>query len=247
MPLTHLREEVLVVRNTPRFSSHRAAVQEISRRGLSERSERYPRSGRSRAWLLLLLLLLLPSVADAQPGSQRFEASGHFTYIFLRQIGSRDAGPGTEALGIGGRITYYVTRHIDLEGDLIFQPNAGVQGYRVQGLFGAKAGFRFDRFGLFAKVRPGFLYFSKDPFGVGGPASTPLGSRWASSMERSIDLGGVVEYYTARGLIVRFDLGDTIVNYEPRTVVPSSFQPPISAGGFTTDNWQASFGLGFRF
>jgi hypothetical protein len=197
--------------------------------------------------ILLLTLLVFPCVGFAQTGSQRFEASGHFTYIFLRQIGSRDSGPGTEALGIGGRITYYVARHIDLEGDLIFHPNAGVQGYRVQGLFGAKAGFRFDRFGVFAKVRPGFLYFSRDPFGVGSAGSTPLSTRWASSLERSIDLGGVVEYYTARGLIVRFDLGDTIVNYEPRTVVTSSLQPPRGAGGFTTDNWQGSFGLGFRF
>jgi hypothetical protein len=185
--------------------------------------------------ILLVFLLMSPFLASAQVPDGRFEAGGHMTYIFMRQIGTRDAGVGTDAIGLGGRFTYRASRYFDLEADVILHPNSGVSGHRVQGFFGGKVGYRLEKFGIFAKARPGFLYFAKDPFGRG-----------MSSLERSIDLGGVLEYYTARGLIVRFDLGDTIISYEPRTVVVSQFQPPINAGGFTTDNWQGGLGIGFR-
>jgi hypothetical protein len=199
-----------------------------------------------RNTFLLLLYLAFPSLVFSQDSGERFEAGGHMTYIFMRQIGTRDAGAGTDALGLGGRFTYRLSRYFDLEADMILHPNAGVSGHRVQGLFGGKGGYRFEKVGIFAKARPGFLYFSKDPFGRAESGSTPLAPRPASSMERSFDLGGVLEYYTARGLIVRFDLGNTIINYEPRTVVVSQFQPPIDRGGFTTDNWQGGLGIGFR-
>jgi hypothetical protein len=196
--------------------------------------------------ILMVLLLVFPSLAFAQTPDGRFEAGGHMTYIFMRQIGTRDAGAGTDALGLGGRFTYRLSRYFDLEADMILHPNAGVSGHRVQGFFGGKVGYRFEKLGIFAKARPGFIYFSKDPFGRAEAGSTPLSPRPASSTDRSIDLGGVLEYYTARGLIVRFDLGDTIISYEPRTVVVSQLQPPINAGGFTTDNWQGGVGIGFR-
>jgi hypothetical protein len=57
----------------------------------------------------------------------------------------------------------------------------------------------------------------------------------------------VFEYHTSRGPVIRFDLGDTIVHYEERTVSVSQFVPPVQAGGFTTHNRQWSIGLGFRF
>jgi hypothetical protein len=56
-----------------------------------------------------------------------------------------------------------------------------------------------------------------------------------------------MEYYTARGLILRFDLGRTVVRYAQRTVRTSEFLPAFEAGGFTTHNWQASLGIGVRF
>jgi hypothetical protein len=62
-----------------------------------------------------------------------------------------------------------------------------------------------------------------------------------------MDAGGVFEYHTSRGPVIRFDLGDTIVHYEERTVSVSQFVPPVQAGGFTTHNRQWSIGLGFRF
>jgi hypothetical protein len=169
---------------------------------------------------------------------------------FLKEIGSRDAGVGTEAVGIGGRFVYGATRHLDLESELIIWPNnSATAGTWIQGLFGVKAGQRFDRFGLFAKVRPGFMHFRKDPFGASDPRGRPSfpNRNFAHSTEPSIDIGGVAEFYLRRGLILRFDLGDTVLHYGHRTVVVSQVLPPIEAAGFTTHNWQGSFGLGFRF
>ena len=106
---------------------------------------------------------------------------------------------------------------------------------------------RWQRVGAFVKARPGFLFFSRDPFGVGRPGITLGLTDWAHSLDPTIDIGGVVEYYTPSGVIVRFDLGDTIVRYHSRAVVASQLDPPRQVGGFTTRNRQWSFGFAKRF
>jgi hypothetical protein len=191
--------------------------------------------------------LLLPSVVLAQPSTERLETGVFFTYVFLERIGSRDAGPGTQTGGLGGRIVWRLMPYLDLDGELAVHPNAGVSGHRVQGFLGLKTGVRFRHVGLFAKVRPGFLYFSKDPFGVGARGSTFFEPQWAQSLDPSLDIGGVFEYYTPRGVVVRFDFSDTIVSYSARTVFSSQLLPPRSVGGFTTHNRQWSLGAGYRF
>jgi len=206
--------------------------------------------GMRNSYLLtgILIVVLSPAVAHAQD-RQRYEVGFFGTYSFLERIGSTDHGVGTETGGIGGRFVYRALPFLDLETDIAVLPgNPATSGNHLQGLFGAKAGVRTDKLGFFVKVRPGFMHFSKDPFGVAKPGSTNFFSReWASSTEPNLDLGGVVEYYTARGLILRFDLGKSIIRYAPRTVRISDFVPPLEAGGFTTHNWQGSFGVSFRF
>ena len=193
--------------------------------------------------ILGALLLGLSTPARAQ----RLEGGAFVTYTFLEEIGSSDHGVGTSTLGIGGRAVWHLAPFVDVDGELAIHPNAGVQGYKVQGAVGAKAGVRWSRLGLFAKLRPGFLYFSKDPFGVGRAGAVFPRTEWAGSLDPAIDVGGVVEYYTAPGMIVRFDLGDTIVKYHSRTVTVSQFQAPQQVGGFTTRNRQWSLGVAKRF
>jgi hypothetical protein len=191
--------------------------------------------------VILIACMLFPAAAAAQD-QPRFEAGGLFTYVFLEKIGSSDYKAGTGAGGFGGRFVYRLFPYLDIDTDFIVHPNGGVSGSRLQGFFGVKAGKRFGRAGLFAKARPGFIYFSKDPFGATEAGSTPFNTMWASSTEASVDLGGVFEFYSRRGPIVRFDLGDTIISYGSRTVGTS---PPQPAGGFTTHNWQWSLGVNF--
>lgn len=197
--------------------------------------------------LLGSLLLALPSLSSAQSTEPRLEAGAFLTHAWLEEIGSTDHGTGTSTAGLGGRIGWRLLPHLDIDGEVAVHPKAGVSGYRVQGFLGARAGVRLGRFGLFAKVRPGFLYFSQDPFGVARAGSTVFDVRWADSLEPALDVGGVIEYYTPTGTIIRFDLGDTIVDYDARVVSSSLLEPPRSVAGFTTRNRQWSLGVARRF
>jgi hypothetical protein len=193
--------------------------------------------------LLVGLALGLSNAASAQ----QVEGGVFLTYAFLEQIGGNDHRAGTSTMGLGGRAVWHVLPFVDVEGEVAGHPNAGVQGYRIQGFAGAKAGFRFYHLGVFAKARPGFIYFSRDPFGVERPGRSFFEPAWADSLEPAIDLGGVLEYYAPNGVIIRFDLADTIVHYEPRSVFQSQHLPRRDVGGFTTRNRQWSFGVSKRF
>ena len=197
----------------------------------------------------ILMVVLSSTAAEAQE-AKRYELGVFGTYSFLEKIGSTDHGVGTQAAGIGGRFVYRALPFLDLESDITVLPgNSATAGNHLQGLFGAKAGLRTHKIGLFVKARPGFMHFSKDPFGVSktGTGADFFSRERASSTEPNLDVGGVVEYYTVRGVILRFDLGDSIIRYAPRMVRVSDFVPPFEAGGFTTHNWQGSFGVSFRF
>jgi hypothetical protein len=196
--------------------------------------------------ILVSLVLTISSVASAQSRDGRVEAGVFITSVFLEEIGSNDHSVGTGAGGLGGRIGYRVLRWLIVEGELAVHPNAGISGHRVQAFLGARTGVRLGNIGVFAKARPGFLYFSKDPFGVALPGSTPFNTRWADSLEPTLDLGAVIEVHTSGPAVFRFDLGDTIVSYNRREV-RSGLQPPQPAGGFVTHNRQWSLGVGMRF
>jgi len=162
----------------------------------------------------MTLVLTVPAIASAQGTEQRYELGGLVTYTFLRAIGSTDAGVGTEAVGLGGRLVYRAFPSLDLETEINFLPgNSATSGNHVQGLFGVKAGKRWQKGGIFLKARPGFIHFRRDPFGVAKPSGGFFLHERVASTEPDIDLGGVVEYYTARGLILRFDLGDSVIHY----------------------------------
>lgn len=201
----------------------------------------------SNSTLLAALFLTMPTVAVAQSSESRVEAGVFFTYAKLERIGSTDHDVGTTTAGLGGRVAWRLFRNVDIDTEVAVHPRAGVSGYRVQGFLGMKAGASFGGFGLYAKARPGFLYFEKDPFGVGSAGPTFSFSQWAHSVEPALDLGVTIEYDTPAKLVVRFDVGETIVRYNSRTVVSSQLLPPRVEGGFTTRNRQWSLGLGKRF
>jgi hypothetical protein len=201
-----------------------------------------------KRYIWTILLLMVPDIAGAQDTEQRYELGGLVTYTFLREIGTRDVGVGTDSGGLGGRLVYRAFPLLDFETEFNFLPgNSATSGNHLQGFFGVKTGKRWKQGGIFLKARPGFIHFRRDPFGVPKPGSSIFSTERATSTEPDIDLGGVVEYYTARGLILRFDLGDSMIHYARRTVRTSQFLPPFEAGGFTTHNWQGSFGISFRF
>jgi hypothetical protein len=72
--------------------------------------------------------------------------------------------------------------------------------------------------------------------GVGAPGTTFFSREHAHSTEPNVDVGGVVEFYTRQGLILRLDIADSVVSYGRRTIHISDSVPDIQAGGFTTYN-----------
>lgn len=217
---------------------------------------------------VLLFLTLVPHESvGAQSEESKIEVGAQFSVIG-RGTGSL---PG-EATNIGGgvRLTFNLTRNLALEGELNYFPSAGFNNVRrFQGQFGVKSGLRFDRFGVFGKVRPGFID-AKSRFRTCSPC--PPGVACAlvclpvefsdADTGFSLDVGGVVEFYPARRITVRFDAGDTIANRQEPSIlflsqpIFNSQTPPIlGVSGFfavpgrnvATHNLQLSAGVGVRF
>src|SRR5262245_33899658 len=138
--------------------------------------------------VLLLLMLVLHGAVIAQSEESKFEVGAQFSVI------GRGIGSDATSIGGGGRLTFNLTRYLALEGELNYFPSAGFDNVRrFQGQFGVKSGLRFDRFGVFGKVRPGFVNtkYEVPVFCIKGPCSPVIDKDTGFSM----DLGGVVEFY----------------------------------------------------
>jgi hypothetical protein len=210
---------------------------------------------------LVLLAAPLAEEARAQSDEYRFEAGAQ--YALLRQSDdvfdiSGDFDHRIRYLsGIGGRFGVDITRGISAEAELnYFLQDEGLNiggidnsasgyrigGTRVQGLFGVKAGARGDRIGVFGKVRPGFIRFNDSVDCSEATVSTPCRER--PETQFALDLGGVVELYPSRRWVVRFDVGDTIVDTGSDVFESGElFTPPAPR----THNLQMSLGFGIRF
>jgi hypothetical protein len=186
---------------------------------------------------------------------QKFEIGAHFSSLTL---GSDATEPG-----LGVRFTYNVNRNLAFEAEgTLFPHDARGRSFRnggraTEGLFGVKIGKRYQRFGIFAKARPGLISFTRGRFDYvpnNNGGDFPFDFRTERTTHLAFDVGGVVEFYPSRRIFTRLDAGDTIIRYGDTTVntfngpfggpfVPSQFTVP----GETSHNFQFSAGVGFRF
>jgi hypothetical protein len=164
--------------------------------------------------------------------------------------------------GFGGRVGYNFSRYFAAEAELNFFPQDDdvKAGRKIQGLFGVKAGKHFDKIGIFAKARPGFIRYEKGDYvfrsGIVCLTIFPPPLACMQPVARTnfaIDLGGVVELYPSERTIIRFDAGDTIVRLPARSVAAPDpdFGPGVLFGvpvpAETKHQFQGSVGFGFRF
>lgn len=218
-------------------------------------------------FLFLTFLLLYVCVCNAQ-GQQskqdepaKIEVGVHFSSF---NIGPRidPFGPfldhARSEIGVGARFGYNLNRHVAIEAETNFFPKNNFEalnsgGRMFQGQFGVKAGKRFDKFGLFAKVRPGVLSFGRIytqtgtvtfPFQGNGPIVTfpVLEPRRRNFF--SLDAGAVVEFYPSKRVLARFDVGDTMVHYGETPIRPFSNAFPVPR---VAHKFQFSSGIAFRF
>ncbi|MGI9066502.1 MAG: hypothetical protein ACR2HX_08865 [Pyrinomonadaceae bacterium] len=104
----------------------------------------------------LTLILISPPVWAQQIEPSKLEIGAQFSSLTLTEPGIK------REVGVGGRLTYNVNRSLAIEAEGNYFPSGSTRGFIhggniLQGQFGVKAGKRWDRFGIFAKARPGFL------------------------------------------------------------------------------------------
>jgi hypothetical protein len=230
-----------------------------------------------RLLLLLTAIMIAFSLHTPQAQAQdekKLEVGGQFSLLRVETLTADSTGivcvttpcptiafsHGNETeLGFGPRIGYNATSYLTLEAEGNFFPrDRDLEGGRkVQGLFGAKVGKRFDKAGIFAKARPGFVRFSRGDYqpGPGGCAAVfppPLACfQPVAKTNFAIDLGGVGEIYPSKNTIIRFDAGDTIIRFGDRRVAASSNTLStlvvVPVASETKHNLQVGVGFGYRF
>ena len=218
---------------------------------------------------IIAVLLSMSVSAAAQEVVPQFEIGGQFsllsrnkpTPIFPSPTIIPDDFDHETRAGFGGRFSYNLTDYLAVEAEGNFFPKSGdsdlsvPDGHIYQGQFGVKAGKRFSKVGIFAKVRPGFVGFSRVSQLTGTRTVTFLNQQFTVGDFRigketyfSTDVGGVLEVYLSPKIMARFDIGDTIIRYGTfRREGISLSQAILERPAETRHNLQFSAGIGFRF
>lgn len=226
------------------------------------------------AVMLIALAAFCVQSARAQADEKKVEIGGQVSFLRVPVLTANSTGivcvttpcptntfsSSEETVpGFGGRIGYNASKYVTLEAEGNFFPRDRDRegGTKTQGLFGVKAGKRFEQGGLFAKMRPGFVRFSRGDYqlGTGGCATVfppPIGCfQPVAKTNFAIDIGGVGELYPSKNTIIRFDAGDTIIRFGDRRVAASSSTLSglvvIPVAAETKHTFQASIGFGYRF
>lgn len=202
--------------------------------------------------ILCLLAATQTTLAQQTVDDTGFEIGGHLTGIGLSPLETIVTTPervirtsvfNSSYPGIGGRFGYNFNRVISIEAEGNFFPKfiGGEVSKKAQFLAGLKAGIRTEHFGIYAKARPGLMYFGSIP-----SHSICTGSCVNKTQTNfAFDLGSVVEYYPSPRTIVRVDFGDTLVRF--KTVGPTpAFTDSILTPSQTIHNFQFSIGFGWR-
>jgi hypothetical protein len=209
------------------------------------------------ATAIWLFLVFVVATTQAQSSEPKVEIVGQFTRLRFEQTPSQKNWKS----GGGAVIAYSINPTISLEaaflgfgkGPTIF---AGEVEDRprpeFQGLFGIKAGVQRQKYGVFAKLRPGFTGFSSAPHCIDDHIVS-CGSYQKNGF--TVDYGGVFEAYPVRRVVLRLDVGAAYTRYPDRRVfIPSEPGSSIPFPGVFRDRdgvsrnlFQLSIGAGFRF
>lgn len=178
----------------------------------------------------ICLLVLLPSQTFAQSPVQKIEAG-----VFLSSLNMNES-TGEGSIGFGGRFSYNFNRYVAFDTDASYYPQnpSGNFGQTLVSA-GVKAGIRSEKFGVFAKAKPGVIHFGGNAF-----QATHNGSRDYFSF----DVGGVLEYYSNSHILLRLDISDNIINFGD-DLFNRGF--PVSERPGVSHNPQIHFGVSFRF
>lgn len=173
-----------------------------------------------------------------------WELGAQYTNVSLPVV-TKDCLNCRQALsGVGFNFVWSPTRVFGVDSAVYALPGQGGARPMTEGLFGARIGEKKENWALFAKVRPGFIYYDD--------AVQKLGENNTGSLTRfATDFGAVAEVYPNRNSTLRFDVGTTLVRYltdRYNTVTVSHFGSLLSDDIIVTQgNFQLSTGYVYRF
>lgn len=214
----------------------------------------------NRILIVVAVIFLTQSQALAQSEELlKFEIAGEFTTLERESFPARRTEPG-----LGGRFTYNLNQMISFEAAGYFFPKkcseCRNEGNVAEVLGGVKVGKRFEKWGIFAKGRPGVISYSRGALDVIVPpgSTSPFGPvefDFKRLNAFAMDVGGVVEFYPSKRIVTRFDLGDTIIHFNRRDMKTIVFNPvtdtigpgTIRIPGRTSHNFQFMTSVGFKF
>jgi len=198
---------------------------------------------------LLLTVITFASVAVAQSKKDKIEIGVQSTSLTLFHP---DFPFDDTQAGVGGRVTYNFNRSIAAEAEINFFPQKQfvlrADGNAIQAQFGVKVGKRFEKFGVFGKVRPGFLSVDRVGSFIPGSQVGTVDVKIERQAFFTIDAGGVLELYPSRRTVVRFEAGDTAIRH-PALFGINGFLNPIvelTRPAKFNHNFQFTAGVAFR-
>ena len=210
-----------------------------------------------KLFLVVLFLIGGMSATFAQATEPlKFEVS-----FVLPLLLNQEAGQTTR-LGTGQRFTFNLTSALALEAESLQFRGCSLTGSNrctgkmYQGLFGLKLSHKFNRVGVFGKVRPGLAMnttYSLGPFLPSTPnPTTPyiLGVSFLGRTNPALDIGGGMEFNHTRRLFTRIDVGDTIIWHRQSSMTTVLSNNRIETGVVapkTAHNLQVTVSLGLRF
>jgi hypothetical protein len=193
---------------------------------------------------LLLVSFLGAGEIQAQTTERKFVVSPLYTAINLQAFDSRESGAGV-------RLSYDINNYLAVEAEgNIFEFSIGDHPtddkLAAQALLGIKTGFRNRRIGVFAKLRPGVVNFPelrvRRSFCFLGQ---PCNRTERSGNRLAVDAGAVVELYPTRKIVVRIDVGDTMIRFQDDQII--EFPAPLRIPDGFSHNLQLTGSIGFRF
>ena len=201
-----------------------------------------------RTLILLTTLITFASVAVAQSKKDKIEIGVQSTSL---TVFNPDFSFDETKGGVGGRVTYNFNRSIAAEAEINFFPQKQLilesDGRSIQAQFGVKLGKRFEKLGVFGKVRPGFISAGSVFSLVPGSQLPPFDVKVERETFFTTDFGGVLELYPSRRMAVRFDAGDTVIRHPERFGLLSFSGPVVLIRGAKySHNFQFTAGVSFR-
>ena len=185
-----------------------------------------------------------PALAEAAGGdTPRFEAGIHYVNVSLPMDWRGCTGCRVSNSGVGGIFTYRLTRGLWFDSETDYFPGGGgtEKGPAIEGLYGIRYGVSHPRWAVYAKVRPGFIYYEQ-------ASSYPNADELRALTRFAFDTGTVLEYHASRHGTLRLDAGVTFVRYlqglDPQQPSKGWISPDYYA---TQGNFQLAFGYARRF